>query len=95
MRLGLREANQRFSRALRAVRAGREVVLTDRGRPIAVIKPIREQEGEEATLEAMADEGLITRASRRGPMPTRRWRPVKVKGTPVSRTIIDDRDERA
>jgi hypothetical protein len=43
----------------------------------------------------MADEGLITRASRRGPMPTRRWRPVKVKGTPVSRTIIDDRDERA
>jgi antitoxin (DNA-binding transcriptional repressor) of toxin-antitoxin stability system len=36
MRLGLREANQRFSKAIRAVRAGKEVVLTER--PIAVIK---------------------------------------------------------
>ncbi|MGH9257788.1 MAG: type II toxin-antitoxin system Phd/YefM family antitoxin [Vicinamibacterales bacterium] len=31
MRLGLREANQRFSKAVKAVRAGKEVILTDRG----------------------------------------------------------------
>ena len=46
-KLGLREANQQFSRAIKAVRAGKEVVLTERGRPIAVIKPIKE----EATLK--------------------------------------------
>ena len=39
MRMGLREANQRVSRAVKAVKAGREVVLTERGRPITVIKP--------------------------------------------------------
>jgi prevent-host-death family protein len=39
MKLGLREANQRFSKVIKAVRAGKEVVLTDRGCPIAVIKP--------------------------------------------------------
>jgi prevent-host-death family protein len=39
MKLGLREANQHFSKAIKAVRGGKEVVLTERGRPIAVIKP--------------------------------------------------------
>ena len=37
MRLGLREANQKFSQAIKAVRQGQEVVLTDRGKPFAVI----------------------------------------------------------
>jgi prevent-host-death family protein len=95
MRLGLREANQRFSKAIKAVRAGKEVVLTDRGHPIAVIKPIKNEDVQEATLQAMADEGLITPAARKGPMPTPRWRPVKVKGRPLSQTIIDDREDRA
>ena len=46
-------------------------------------------------LRAMADEGLITLPSRKGPTPTPRWKPISVKGTPISRTIIEDRDDRA
>ena len=96
MRLGLREANQHFARTIKAVRAGQEVVLTDRGRPIAVIKPIKDDEGDrEAVLQTMAEEGLITVADRKGPMPTPRWRPVKVKGAPVSKTIVDEREDTA
>jgi prevent-host-death family protein len=38
MRMGLREANQRFSKAVKAVKAGEEVVLTERGTPIAVLR---------------------------------------------------------
>lgn len=95
MRIGLREANQQFSRAIRAVRAGKEVILTERGHPFAVIKPIETQGAEDAAIQAMADEGLITLAPRKGPMPTPRWRPAKVKGAPVSETIIDDREDRA
>ena len=95
MRLGLREANQRFSKAIRAVRAGKEVILTERGHPIAVIKPIRDEAAQEATLRAMVDEGLITPAAQKGPMPAASWRPVKVKGTPLSRTVIEDREDRA
>jgi prevent-host-death family protein len=94
MRLGLREANQRFSKAIRAVRAGKEVVLTERGHPIAVIKPIGKEDAQDAALRAMVDEGLITPAARKGPMPTPRWRPVKVKGKPLSRTVIEDREDR-
>jgi prevent-host-death family protein len=95
MKLGLREANQHFSKAIKAVRAGKEVVLTDRGHPIAVIKPIMEEDAQEAALKAMADEGLITLPSRKGPMPAPRWRPVKIKGKPLSQTIIEDREDRA
>ncbi len=92
MKLGLREANQHFSKAIKAVRAGKEVILTERGQPIAVIKPIKEGPAEEATLKRMADEGLITLPSRKGPLP--RFEPVQIKGKPISQTIIDDREDR-
>lgn len=95
MRLGLREANQHFSKAIKAVRAGKEVILTERGQPIAVIKPIKlEEQTREAALKAMADEGLITLPSRKGPMPAPRWRPARVKGKTLSHTIIEDREDR-
>ena len=95
MRLGLREANQQFSKAIKAVRAGKEVVLTERGQPIAVIKPITEKDARDAAMQAMVDEGLLRPAARKGPTPTPRWRPVKVKGKPLSQTVIDDRQDRA
>ena len=95
MRLGLREANQQFSKAIKAVRAGKEVVLTERGRPVAVIMPIKDEDAQEAALQAMADEGLIRPAARKGPMPAPRWRPVQLKGQPLAQTVIDDREDRA
>lgn len=94
MRLGLREANQHFSKAIKAVRAGKEVILTERGQPIAVIKPIKSEQALDATLKRMADEGLITLPSRKGPLPSPRWKPIRLKGKLLSQTIIDDREDR-
>lgn len=94
MKLGLREANQQFSKAIKAVRAGKAVVLTERGRPIAVITPIKKKDALSVALQAMVDEGLLKPASRKGPTPTPRWRPVKVKGKPISQTVTDDREDR-
>jgi prevent-host-death family protein len=92
MKLGLREANQHFSKAIKAVRAGKEVILTERGQPIAIIRPIKEEREQDAVLKRMADEGLITLPSRKGPLP--RFEPVHAKGKPLSQTIIEDRDDR-
>ena len=92
MKLGLREANQHFSKAIKAVRTGEDVILTDRGQPIAVIKPIQEEHQQDAVLKRMAAEGLITLPSRKGPLP--RFEPIRIKGKPLSRTIIEDRDDR-
>jgi prevent-host-death family protein len=94
MRMGLREANQKFAQAIRAVRAGQEVVLTDRGEPVAVIRRIA-TDNETARLEAMAASGLITAADIPGPMPRSRWRPEAVRGEPMSETVHRDRDETA
>jgi len=55
MKLGLREANQRFSSVIRAVRDGEEVIITDRGRPFAVISPYREKPG----LQRLIDRGEL------------------------------------
>jgi antitoxin (DNA-binding transcriptional repressor) of toxin-antitoxin stability system len=77
------------------VKGGKEVVLTERGRPIAIIKPVTEERSEEAALKAMADEGLITLPSRKGPTPAPHWKPVAVKSKPVSQTVIEDREDRA
>src|SRR2546422_452317 len=54
MRMGLREANQHFSRAVKAVKAGQEVVLTERGKPIAVIRPLRPTDPANAAIERLA-----------------------------------------
>ena len=92
MKLGLREANQHFSKAIKAVRTGKDVILTERGQPIAVIKPIKEEHDQDAMLRRMADDGLITLPSRKGPLP--RFEPIRIKGVPLSQTIIEDRDDR-
>ena len=94
MRLGLREANQKFSKAIKAVKAGKEVVLTERGKPIAVIKPLKPAEDEEAAIRRLEADGLLRPALKRGPMPTPKWKPVRIKGKPLSQTISEERDER-
>ena len=40
MKMGLREANQNFSKAIKAIKSGKAIVLTERGKPIATITPI-------------------------------------------------------
>jgi prevent-host-death family protein len=92
--MGLREANQSFSKAIKAVKAGKEVVLTERGKPIAVIKPLQTEDKLEATLQRLEAEGFLRRGSKSGkPMPV--WRsPVRIKGKPISQTISEERDER-
>jgi hypothetical protein len=59
-----------------------------------VITPIKKKDALDVALQAMVDEGLVTAAVRKGPTPAPRWRPVKVKGKPLSQTVIDDREDR-
>jgi prevent-host-death family protein len=94
MRMGLREANQRFSKAIKAVKAGKEVVLTERGKPIAVIKPLKPIEDEQAVIRRLESEGILRPAVKRGPMPKPTWKPIRIKGKPLSQTISEERDER-
>lgn len=91
MRLGLREANQHFSKAIKAVKAGHEVVLTERGKPIAVIKPLQPAETGEAVVRRLEAAGVLRPAGTSRPLPP--WAPRPLKGAPLSETLRQERDD--
>ena len=90
MRLGLREANQQFAKAIRAVKAGREVVLTERGKPIAVIKRLPAPDATERAVRQLEAAGLLQPAEAPGAL--RPWRPRRIRGKGLSDTVREDRD---
>ena len=81
MCMGLREANQQFSRLMKAVRAGKEVWLTERGRPLAVVRPIATSDATESTIQRLESGGILRPASKRKILPP--WKPREVKGIPT------------
>jgi len=89
--VGIRELKNRLTYYLRLTKQGEEVVVTERGRPIAVIQPIQSAEQAvslETRLARLAARGLVTLPSRK---PLERVREVKVSDPPVSRVILKDR----
>jgi prevent-host-death family protein len=92
MQIGLRKANQQFSRLVKAVRGGREVLLTDRGKPLAVIRPVRGDDEMESTIQRLEAAGFLRPAEKRGSLPA--WNPKSVKGVPLSTTVQEERDKR-
>ena len=91
MKMGLREANQNFSRLMKAVKQGKEVLLTERGKPLAVIRPVDQSDNASAAVQRMESAGLLRAASKQQRLP--RWTPRAMRGVSLSRTISADRDE--
>jgi len=73
---GIRQARQELSAILEEVRRGREVVLTDRGRPVArIVPPLQD--------------------SARPLSSRRRFRAsIRLKGQPLSETVVHEREDR-
>lgn len=92
LRIGLREANQRFSKAMKAVKAGKDVILTDRGKPIAIIKSLTRAPGPEQVIRGLEAAGVLRAATRRGPMPA--WRSRRLRGAPLAQTVEEERETR-
>jgi prevent-host-death family protein len=90
MRIGLREANQKFSSLIRAVRSGKEVILTDRGKPVVRMVPMATDNTEDR-VRRMEESGLLIPARKRGPMPP--YKGHRIRGTSIVETIREERDE--
>ena len=89
--VGVKELKNRLTRYLRRTKHGEEVIVTERGKPIALIRSIHTV-GETASLEArlarLASQGLVTLPTRK---PLKRVRGAKVSGPPLSRIILETR----
>ncbi len=89
MQMGLREANQNFSKAMKAVKAGQEVVLTERGKPIATIKPLKTVQNDAAAVRRLEAAGLLRPAQKTTSLPA--WSPRPLKGASLSHTLKEER----
>ena len=85
--VGVRELKNRLSEFLRRVAKGERITVTDRGKPVAVITPPAESAEDEA-IWAMVREGI---ASWGGGKPRGASRPVKIRGKPISDTVLEER----
>lgn len=91
--IGSRELKTRLGAYLRQVRDGATILVTDRGEPIAELRPLRTAStSEEKRFSELATAGLLTPRSRKEL--TKRETPVRAKGRPISETIVEDREDR-
>lgn len=89
--VGVKELKNRLTHYLRRTKQGEEVVVTERGKPIALLQPIqsaREVQSLDAKLAQLAAQGFLTLPTRKLSM---RFRPMRIAGPPLSRTILEDR----
>jgi len=89
--VGARELKTRLGGYLQQVRQGRSLVITDRGEPVAVLKPVHGDDTGNAKLERLKALGAVTQLENR---PLAPFRAVRGRGAPVSDAIIEDRDDR-
>jgi prevent-host-death family protein len=89
------ELKAALSRYLDRVRSGEEVVVTDRGKPVAKLVPLGAERFQAAGhLEALEREGVVRRGTNRLPPDFwRRSRPRDMGGS-VRRAVLEDRDDR-
>lgn len=85
MEVGLREANQHFSRIIKAVRDGEEVMLTERGKRLARIVPIHPVGKSEIAVRQLEATGFLRAAANPRPMPA--WEPRPLRGAPMTQTL--------
>lgn len=90
--VGARELKTRLGSFLARVRKGETLIVTDRGRPVAELRPIPlGTTPEESSLEGLVALGVLTRLSKK---PLQSFDPATVQGKQVSETVSEDREDR-
>jgi antitoxin (DNA-binding transcriptional repressor) of toxin-antitoxin stability system len=89
--VGARELKVRLGTYLQRVRRGQLLVVTDRGRPVAELRPFGGQAGAESLLAELEAKGVVTRPTSKGLAP---FRPVDSRGRLLSAAVVEGRDDR-
>lgn len=90
---GIRELKTHLSQYLRDVKQGGVILVTERGKVIAQIvpvKPDKKKEEIQSALHQLAEKGYILLPQQWG-KPMGHPRRIRVKGTPFSDAVIEDR----
>ncbi len=90
--VGIRDLKNNLSRYLRRVRLGERVLVTDRGRVIAELRPPENADPPLSRYEQLKRDGLILPAKRKGD-PLRDWPDIRLPPGTAAALIDEDRDE--
>ncbi len=85
--VGVRELRDRLSHYLRRVKTGERLVVTERGKSVAVLSPAVEKAVDQR-VDTMLREGV---AEWGGGKPRGSRRPARVKGSTMAQTVIETR----
>jgi prevent-host-death family protein len=92
-RIGVKELKNHLTHYLRRTRKGEEIIVTDRGRPIALLQQI--EAGRPGTRESrLAQLSSLGKIILPTVTPSKRLKPLAYRGPSISRALVDDRDER-
>jgi prevent-host-death family protein len=91
VKVGSREFKNRLGRYLRAVRQGKTLIVTDRGKPVAKVSPPDDASSSALTLDEVFERAEAQGLIRRGRKPLRKFKAVPSTGKPASEMIIEDR----
>jgi prevent-host-death family protein len=89
--VGARELKVRLGTYLRRVRQGHRIVVTDRGQPVAELRPIGGEAGVQSLLVDLEARGIVARPSRKKLTP---FRPIESHGDDLSTAVVEDRADR-
>ncbi len=90
--VGSRELKNRLGRYLKLVGKGETLIVTDRGKPVARIVPTDSNEGESRSVDEVLKQMEAEGHLRLGTRPFKRFKPIRLKGKPLSKIILEDRD---
>ncbi len=91
--VGVKELKNRLTHYLRLTQKGEEIIVTDRGRPIALLQQI--EAGKPGTREArLAQLAALGKIVPPTGVPSKRLKPLTYRGPSVGQAVIDDREER-
>jgi len=85
--VGIRQLRDRLSHYLRRVKTGERLVVTERGKSVAVLSPPAEK-AKHQRVDAMLRDGV---ADWSGGKPRGSRRPARVKGASMAQTVIEGR----
>jgi len=89
--IGARELKMRLGSYLRQVQDGTTIVVTERGRPVAELRPVPVGKNEEeARLDELAALGVL----QRGTGALAPFAPIRLGGRTLSETLQDEREDR-
>jgi prevent-host-death family protein len=90
--VGSRELKTRLGTYLRRVRGGATLLVTDRGEPVAELRPVEAGASpQDAGLAALEALGVLTRNPKARLVP---FRPVRASGRPASEAVSEGREDR-